>query len=50
MLVTLRGERVEKKVLESHLNLFLRLASNKIIVCCFVCFCCSLYAKLARIL
>ena len=35
MLITLRGERVEKEVLESHLNLFLRLASNCVLFCLF---------------
>ena len=35
MLITLRGERVEKEVLESHLNLFLRPASNCVLFCLF---------------
>ena len=36
MLITLRGERVEKEVLESRLNLFLRLASNCVLFCLFL--------------
>ena len=36
MLITLRGERVEKEILQSPLNLFLRPASNCVLFCLFL--------------